>query len=124
MGHPNCYLSEPKDVIQFEKGQYYVKGSKGYVEVTVVRENAGDSFTTCYFHTKDITAEAGKDYTRQNSSLTFKDGEMEKVKIGVVESNHPLASQIGKTIINLPLGHHKGPSLGKCLILSFHATTY
>ena len=96
MGHPNCYLSEPEDVIQFEKGQYYVKGSKGYVEVTVVRENAGHSVTTCDYYTKDKTAVNGTDYKGQNNRLTFKHGETQKVKIGEVKSNHPLGSQIGK----------------------------
>ena len=97
MGHPNCYLSEPDDVIQFKKGQYSVKGSVGYAEVTVVRENAGLSqVTTCDYYTKDETAVAGKDYKAKSNILTFDIGQKQKVKIGEVKSNHPLGSQIGK----------------------------
>ena len=96
MGHPNCYLSEPEDVIQFEKGQYYVKGSVGYAEVTVVRENAGLSKVTCLYDTRDKTAVEGKDYERTGGILTFDNGQKQKVKIGEVKSNHPLGSQIGK----------------------------
>ena len=97
MGHPNCYLSEPEDVIQFEKGQYSVKGSVGYAEVTVVRENAGLSqVTTCVYYTEDETAVNGEDYEGKRNSLTFANGETHKVKIGEVKSNHPLGSQIGK----------------------------
>merc|ERR1712157_207838 len=54
--------NEPEDVIQFEKGQYSVKGSVGYAEVTVVRENAGLSEVTCLYDTRDKTAVEGKDY--------------------------------------------------------------
>ena len=97
MGHPNCYLSEPEDVILFEKGQYSVKGSVGYAEVTVVRENAGLSqVTTCVYHTEDETAVNGEDYEQTGGILTFDNGQKQKVKIGEVKSNHPLGSQIGK----------------------------
>ena len=97
MGHPNCYLSEREDVIQFEKGQYSVKGSVGYAEVTVVRENAELSqVTTCDYYTKDKTAVDGKDYKEESNSLAFANGETKKVKIGEIKSNHPIGSQIGK----------------------------
>jgi hypothetical protein len=70
--------------LQFSEATYEVGEGDKIVEITVTRVDGSDGVASVEYTTKDISAEAGPDYTETSDTLSWNDGDTEAKTFTVV----------------------------------------